>query len=557
MQYPRSRLLFYLVDFTALLLITGILYAFRQSLWVEIHRAKVVFSNVKVNYGSSPKGWKFLEYSMSPCRIRGDGGLPGPNCIRLVRVEIAEDGGLDIRHESFLLASAPPYRALSYTWGPAEGRPEDADFVYRFMDKHNEQRSMPKNLVKALHRIRELDENKWYWIDFICIKQDHLRERGEQVSNMHNIYQQASAVDVWLGDASQDDVANVNRVLQDLVEHGRWEAKIRTGLPQNLSSPITISVIPQHILPEEDWDILIPFLSRRWFHRLWTLQEFSLAKRARVLYGKGFIDDTILAEAVSFLTNHSIPIEIQHGNHDAAGIAVHQRFLLKKHLLDVKLTAGFLPPFALNQGLPNYEALLALTYWHSTATTATDPRDYIYGITGIANVIMDRLLRDEVCRLRACPAYQPFKVDYTLTTAEVFKQFIVRLMHGSLGIRATTLMQKSVHNEKYDRPDHQRQRRAVASWEDSERELPSWVPNLANRRLSPLSIRNILEPYNQSARAPNVFGSPHLITQQFQILANDLHVFGHRIGRVEKHSSPFPSAYELAPCAEFGLLKAF
>jgi hypothetical protein len=37
------------------------------------------------------------------------------------------------------------------------------------------------------------------WIDAVCINQQNLAERADQVKKMKNIYQMASKVTVWLG----------------------------------------------------------------------------------------------------------------------------------------------------------------------------------------------------------------------------------------------------------------------------------------------------------------------------------------------------------------------
>lgn len=161
-------------------------------------------------------------------------------------------------------------------------------------------------------------------------------------------------------------------------------------------------------------------------------------------------------------------------------------------------------------------------------------------------MIMDRLLRSEICETRACPAYKPVKIDYKLTTAKVFRQFIVKLMHGSVGIRAITLIQRteSTRTWKMQTPGN--------PWKPSEGELPSWVPNLADRGPVSLSIRNIFTPNDKSIYPPSLFPHPRLnTTQRFHILGDDLHAFGRRLGQVVRRSEPFPSRYDHESCGAF------
>ncbi|KAI1291424.1 heterokaryon incompatibility protein-domain-containing protein [Xylaria venustula] len=550
MRCSRVNLLLVLVDAIALASVIGLVYTF-QLLCLDDLRNSHPLSSV-----GSLAGLKYIIRSTLVCgpwRVR-DRGLPGPECIRLAKIIVNQDGTISWISKRFLIAnpSFPPYRALSYTWGPAKGKLEDADPVFRYQHRGAEE-SIPMNLLRALGRIGELNENEWYWIDSICIDQSLARERSEQVSNMHNIYQQAIAVDVWLGDATDHEVADTTRILRDLAEQGRRKSRMRDESPQDISFRRSIPVTPEHILPEEEWHILIPFFSLRWFHRVWTLQKFSLAKSVRILYGKGFINADMLGDAVSFLTSHSMHVELEYGNNDTAGIAVHQRFLMREYLSDIQQLTRFLPPFIPCQGLIDYEIVLALVFWHSAATFATDPRDYVYGITGVANAVMDRLMGDkDFIAARKCATYQPFHTDYAVTTAEVYKQFIVRLMEGSVGIRAITLMQRNTHSAE---SEHRRRGRTLPSWTDSGNELPSWVPNLSDRQHVPLSAGKALGSYDDATfHSPNVLRHPHLTTKQkFHISGNSLHVFGKRIGTVANKSSELPSSVDVESCVEFAL----
>ncbi|PVH80544.1 heterokaryon incompatibility, partial [Cadophora sp. DSE1049] len=86
---------------------------------------------------------------------------------------------------------APPYDALSYTWGHAyinvESRCDGHIFRIR------------PHLRDALLRIRLSDQSTYLWADAICIDQSNVQERGHQVGIMRQIYQHAKQVVVWLG----------------------------------------------------------------------------------------------------------------------------------------------------------------------------------------------------------------------------------------------------------------------------------------------------------------------------------------------------------------------
>ncbi|UKZ48411.1 hypothetical protein TrVGV298_002634 [Trichoderma virens] len=409
---------------------------------------------------------------------------------------------------------------------------------------------MPKNLLYALLRITKLDEGAFYWIDSLCINQKNTRERSEQVAAMKDIYEHAAAVDVWLGPATDSESEAIHRVLDDLSAMARrYGTAWTTGT--NTSRSLFVQY-PQHLLSNEEWDTLINFMSRRWFHRLWTLQEFALAKKIRILHGDHFINQDDLHNAALFLQTLGLTMELQYGNNGTAGTAVMQQSILRACLEDMDQLKKFVSqiPWGASdeQNVPDYESVLAWVFWRSATTYATDPRDFVYGILGLAEAIMERLYNITKDADSSVLSYKPVIPDYGLSTAQVFQAFILRLMHSKLGIRAIALITPGVQTG--DRPGYELQRRSVPSWVDIKHELPSWVPNLANREQFSLSNGGALF-LDSSKNDFNVHGSPLAVkTQRFHVKTDNLHVFGRRLG-ISRGSSRFPSALEWAPCATF------
>ncbi|GJC86438.1 hypothetical protein ColLi_09276 [Colletotrichum liriopes] len=67
----------------------------------------------------------------------------------------------------------------------------------------------------------------------------------------------------------------------------------------------------------------------------------------------------------------------------------------------------------------DYKTVLAWVFWRSAAMFATGTRDYIYGILGVTDTIMDRLAQAMGCHnesqrdvifSRCPPAYTPINV---------------------------------------------------------------------------------------------------------------------------------------------------
>lgn len=108
------------------------------------------------------------------------------------------------------------YEPLSYVWGPP---PSDGNhqIVISTKNSHGSLR-LTASLYAALKRLRYTDRERCLWADQICINQEDLVERGQQVQFMNIIYKHASHVLVWLGqDQKGPDGKSVAESAFDLV----------------------------------------------------------------------------------------------------------------------------------------------------------------------------------------------------------------------------------------------------------------------------------------------------------------------------------------------------
>ncbi|KAH8725911.1 heterokaryon incompatibility protein-domain-containing protein, partial [Phaeosphaeriaceae sp. PMI808] len=89
------------------------------------------------------------------------------------------------------LKAGPPYKALSYTWGPpGDTREITIDGIVV---------PIRENLYQALYHLRYPTTTRRLWIDAVCINQLNNAEKNSQVSQMSKIYAAAYEVLVWLG----------------------------------------------------------------------------------------------------------------------------------------------------------------------------------------------------------------------------------------------------------------------------------------------------------------------------------------------------------------------
>ncbi|KAI6844147.1 hypothetical protein KC340_g2376 [Hortaea werneckii] len=112
--------------------------------------------------------------------------------ILLLQPSEEEDDALYADLEIVSLDSEPEYKAISYVWGDA------TDTTVMFVNG-GKAIEITKSLAAALRRFRESRAFVALWADAVCINQEDLQERADQVRIMGRIYASAIQVNVWLG----------------------------------------------------------------------------------------------------------------------------------------------------------------------------------------------------------------------------------------------------------------------------------------------------------------------------------------------------------------------
>lgn len=86
----------------------------------------------------------------------------------------------------------PRYNALSYVWGAEQGTIPVSCDGSRIL--------VTPNCESALRYLRSKLRPITLWVDAICINQDDLIERAQQVAIMNEVYRRARKVIIWLGE---------------------------------------------------------------------------------------------------------------------------------------------------------------------------------------------------------------------------------------------------------------------------------------------------------------------------------------------------------------------
>lgn len=170
------------------------------------------------------------------------------------------------------------YDALSYCWGDVSKRSPVVCNGKRLF--------VTPNLKSALRDLRLPDSPRLLWIDAIAINQADINEREQQVGIMHEIYSRAQQTIIWLGETffgNNSAFAMLQRVYDlyyDKVVDGEFDTSAV------LFQDVPIPTIEKESMPTEDeMYALLQLLKKDWWHRVWVIQEVSLAQSATIICG--------------------------------------------------------------------------------------------------------------------------------------------------------------------------------------------------------------------------------------------------------------------------------
>ncbi|KAF6824599.1 heterokaryon incompatibility protein [Colletotrichum musicola] len=290
------------------------------------------------------------------------------------------------------LSSAPSYEALSYTWGDVTKVEEIEVITTTNEESKSAPLSVTTSCAAALRRLRSSVSPRTLWIDFICINQSDVPERNHQLALMPRIYNGASRVVVYLGEGSESDSSDAVMLwLQDI---------------HSPSEPANAPPIPQS-------DTVRAFLNRRWFTRVWVMQEVRLAKDVTVICG----DKEVPWDAFRMLRDI---------------------FNNKRREQPLPYTIQSLVPQEYNRysWRPSYLVRLFETLQNTRDFGATDPRDKLYAILPLLDWESRQCLKNNPeAQVESAEeaGFAVSKCGYSLSTAQLFTSLAQDLIR-SLGL---------------------------------------------------------------------------------------------------------------------------
>lgn len=198
--------------------------------------------------------------------------------------------------EQVSLSAGHAYEALSYVWGNAR------DILPMILDRTPYR--ITKNLECALRYLRYKESPRVLWVDALCINQNDLDEKSEQVPMMGEIYSRATKVYAWLGEADRqiDCVFNVLREFRDRKREAKFPTHFDAAEQLSFHRQLFRDIYQDKAgtLPEqsdsdddmlhEEFNWLRPLYVRPYWRRVWIVQELVLARVVVVCCGDKSID---------------------------------------------------------------------------------------------------------------------------------------------------------------------------------------------------------------------------------------------------------------------------
>lgn len=287
--------------------------------------------------------------------------------------------------------------------------------------------ALTDNVFAALARIRSETEHRRIWVDALCINQDDGVEKTAQVHMMHRIYRNCVECLIWMGEIDASALALSPEEATDAARGALDAVHILAG--RNLEDPTPATLVTKQQKARAG-HALYALLHTAWWNRIWTVQEATSPRAARVLWGPLSIPWDLLTSAAERLIR---------GQHPPTEILAFEDFFpgdgnysfVTAPILGLVWAAGWVvaphPPLEM--------------LWRFRYRDSTDPRDKVYVILNLVEK-------------GTFPLPSVTESDYGVDVAVLYTRVMLDLLRDEWGLRPLIGMRG--------------ERKSVAG-------LPSWV----------------------------------------------------------------------------------
>lgn len=170
------------------------------------------------------------------------------------------------------------FEAISYVWGSA--------IRDQFILVDDKPLSITTSLQESLLQVRLEDKTRAIWADSICIDQDNIMEKGEQVSLMGRIYQTSSCTLICLGAGPEHRreaieaatlIENVDCMIRRVYASPNFSWGWNTFPWPEADEPL---------LHDQAWTSWQALVTHPWFCRGWVVQEAALGATGVVFWSR-------------------------------------------------------------------------------------------------------------------------------------------------------------------------------------------------------------------------------------------------------------------------------
>jgi hypothetical protein len=319
------------------------------------------------------------------------------------------------------------YEALSWVWGSSSN---STTLLYK-----GQNITVRQNLHDALRTLRYTDRPRILWVDALCINQDDLKERSQQVAIMGSVYSRASGVLIWLGrDTEQHSVAAFEEIRRCVDVYNLTAGKKYSRKPNDDELDR---------LDVKAWNSIGAFFKNKWFSRVWVQQEHGLNTNATFYWGTHSISSNEVSLLYDWkIWNSNAPYFTMQRLRATSIFGAGATFTLANTFIVASKDISF----------------LRIMSW-SRKLVATDPRDYIYGFLGHPSA---RVALGRQQHLFVAP-------DYSKTIDAIYTDTMKALLQNShIGLEALAVIHHSTMTLASD--------------------TPSWVARWHHRVVSPVSL---------------------------------------------------------------------
>ena len=282
----------------------------------------------------------------------------------------------------------PPYEAVSYTWSTDHDQQE--------IVLNNQRHIIRRNLYDCLRQLRSPSSPRLLWIDFLSISQNELREKSQQVQMIGHVFLEARCVLAWVGEHADGSES----LFRDMPPIGT----VWTSWPLRLANGRKLRELRKRAA------VWTAFFARRYFSRLWVVQEIGNAQAIRVHCGNDSMDWTdLISHHMGSLDDHQWFFEFDDVQKTVSHSEIYPATILRDRWDHVR---------ALDD-LWNRERLLDLPIQHEP-----QPFHAMMGLIELFASLGCSVPQDRIYALRSMevklPGEKDIPVDYEMSVSDVF-----------------------------------------------------------------------------------------------------------------------------------------